>query len=346
MKFPTPRLRTLLVVILLVALGWSGWWFFAAGAQQKAYEGWLEDRRSEGWLAEAGRISVTGFPFRFDTLVEDLSLAEPQEGWAWHAPEFQVMALAYRPNHIIAAWPGEQRISTPEQTVTVSGETLRGSVRFRPSTDLDLEGSTIEMDGVSARSSLGWEARLQHGVLAVRRAADGSAPENSYDVSLEARRLEVPDMLRGLIEGQGVLAPLLDHVSLDTTLAFDSPWNRRSVEGRKPVLSAMALRKADILWGDLRFSARGRLRVNQLGQPEGELEITAQNWKRMLQTAVEAGLVPRDLYGTLEAGLGVVAMLSGDPDTLRAPLTFSGGQVRIGPVPLGETPVLDVPNAG
>ncbi|QDL91329.1 DUF2125 domain-containing protein [Paroceanicella profunda] len=346
MNFPTLRLRTLLVLILLVVLGWSGWWVFAAGAQQKAYEAWLADRRSEGWLAEAGNISVTGYPFRFDTKVTELSLAEPAEGWAWHAPEFEVMALAYQPNHIIAAWPGDQRISTPQETVTVNGRTLRGSVRFQPSTALGLDQSTIEMDGVTARSSLGWEATLEHGVLAVRRAADGSAPQNSYDASLEARRLEIPDMLRGLIEDKGLLDPLLDHVSFDATLAFDSAWNRRSVEGRKPVLSAMVLRKADIQWGDLRFSARGRLKVNQLGQPEGELEITAENWKRMLQTAVEAGLVPRDLYGTLEAGLGVVAMLSGDPETLRAPLTFSGGQVRIGPVPLGATPVLDVPNAG
>jgi Uncharacterized protein conserved in bacteria (DUF2125). len=57
----------------------------------------------------------------------------------------------------------------------------------------------------------------------------------------------------------------------------------------------------------------------------------------MLRAAVRAGAIGADLADALEFGLGLLAGFSGG-DVLEAPITFSGGRARIGPVPIGPAP--------
>ena len=98
-------MRIVLAIIALAALGWTGWWFLIASAKEAALNAWLAERRAAGWVADAEAVEVAGFPYRVDTTVRGLELANPEAGWAWSAPEFQFLTLAYQPNHLIAIWP-------------------------------------------------------------------------------------------------------------------------------------------------------------------------------------------------------------------------------------------------
>lgn len=337
------KLKFLLAGIVIAALGWTAWWFVGAAAHQKGIEGWLAQRQKAGWVAEAQSVSVTGFPARFDTLVEGLQLADPRAGWAWHAPEFQILSLAYKPNHIIAAWPGEQTFSTPAETVTAGGETLRGSVVFVPGTDLALDSSRIELADVTVRSSAGWTATVGKGLLAARRAEADSAPAHSYDIAFSAETVAIPDALRGLFDAADRLDPVLQSARIDSVVAFDRAWDRHAVEGPQPAITQIALREADIQWGALRLQAKGQVRINGQGQPEGRIDLTARNWKQMLAAAADAGAISHDLAATIETGLSVLSMLSGDRDTISVPLGLSGGAVKLGPIPIGRAPVFPIP---
>jgi hypothetical protein len=329
----------LLIGILLAALAvWSGWWWLGATAKREAIEGWLAERRAAGWVAEAGRVGVTGYPARFDTMVTGLALADPASGWAWEAPEFQILALAYRPNHVVVAWPGAQKLSVPGETVTLGADNMRGSVRFLPRTSLALAELRVEIDALAARSTAGWDATARKARVAFRQAAPGTAPDHPYDLGIEAEETVLPATLKGWLDPAGLLADTVEAVRVDATLAFDAPWDRTAVEGRKPRLSGLALRAGEMVWGDLRLEARGRILVSDAGEPEGDLDIVARNWRKMIRSATAAGLIGEEFAGTLEAGLGVVAALSGGGETLRVPLRFSGGLVSLGPVPLGRAP--------
>jgi len=138
-------MRRLLTLVLIVASLWSIYWFIGASAQKIALQSWLEDRRGDGWVAEAEELRVRGFPNRFDTILRDLSLADPLTGWSWDAPEFQILALSYRPNHVIAVWPPEQQFATPNERMTVTSDLIRGSVRLQPTTALGLEEARIDL---------------------------------------------------------------------------------------------------------------------------------------------------------------------------------------------------------
>ena len=74
------------------------------------------------------------------------------------------------------------------------------------------------------------------------------------------------------------------------------------------------------------------------GYPLGKIAVRAKNWKDMLALGVSSGLIPEELKGTLEGGLGLLARLSGNPDTIDAPLSFNNRVMSLGPFPIGTAP--------
>lgn len=329
------KVAILAAVIAIVVVGWTAWWYVLATARDNALTTWLEDRRAAGWVAEAGDVSVGGFPGRVDSRIEGLSLADPRGGWAWQAGGLDILQLAYKPQHIIAVLTGEQVLATPYDTLRATSDTLRGSILFRPNTRLELDHMTFEVAGMKLSSDGGWTSSIGKALLATRQAASGE--RYAHDLAVDAEGLAIP---RLAASAEGVLPAAIDKVSLDATLRFDRPWDRASVEGDNPVLEGVDVRDLSLVWGDLDLRGRGKLGVDAEGFAQGQLDIRARNWEQMIDVAEASGTLNRTLAGTLRSGLGLVARLSGDRNALEATLDFSGGVARIGPIPLGPAPRL------
>lgn len=164
------KLLAMTGLIVAAALGWTAWWFFIATAKERAIEAWLTERRAAGWVAEAEGVGIGGFPYRVVTNVRGLELANPQGGWAWSAPTFQFLTLAYQPNHLIAFWPPEQTFSTPFGAATITSELMEGSLVVEPNSRIGLRRAAINLREVGVLGALGWRATVREGVL--RRAPD------------------------------------------------------------------------------------------------------------------------------------------------------------------------------
>lgn len=328
-------MRILFAIIVLAGLAWCGWWWFNAAARERALEDWLAERRADGWVAEA-QVSVRGFPNRVDALVTDLELADPESGWAWTAPEFQILSLTYQPHHFVAIWPGPQTVATPFETIRIASDRLRGSLVFEPNLRLALDRSTIEMTHVTLNGDAGWDAAIGQALLSTRQGDS----DHSHDVSFQARDWRLPAAWTSRIDRAGLLPPAIDSADLDMTLGFDRPWDRAAIEGESPEILAVEIRDARFAWGDLDLRAQGRLAADSEGMAAGRLNIRARNWRTMLDIAEDAGAVGPGLAGALRTGLDLLARLGGDRNTLNAPLDFEGGRVRLGPIPIGPAPRL------
>lgn len=328
--------------VALAAAGWSAWWFIGSAAHDAALSGWLAERRADGWQAEVSDLSTQGFPNRFDTRLSDLALADPGEGWAWSAPFLDILMLSYAPNRAIVAFAPEQTLAVPGARAALRSEGLRGSVRFAPGpslalTRLSLEGRALALEGE------GWSSGAA-GLDAHVLASDPStAPGDSYDLYFSAEGVAPPQALRDLLDPAGALPALAQALRLDARVALDRPLDRFSVEDAAPQIEALSLTALEAQWGALSLRANGRLRADAQGFAEGEIAVQARNWREMLRAGVAAGVISADLGSALEAGLGFVAMLGGDQDAIEAPLSFSGGYARLGPVPLGAAPRLRDP---
>jgi hypothetical protein len=332
-------MRTLTAVVIIAALAWGVYWYVGASAVENGLRNWIEQRRTEGWLAEYTTLNTRGFPHRFDTTITDLELADPRSAMAWSMPSLRVISLSYRPNHIIAIWPKEQIFASPWQKITMTSDDMRASLVFEPGTALTLQRSSFVLGNVSLSSSLGWTASLESGEFHTRQTV---GVENAHDIYFEARNLRPSDGILAALDPARALPDVFTSLKIDGTVAFDAPWDRTAIERRRPQPTALKLRLAQASWGALELKATGDLEVRADGTPEGQIMIKAVNWREMLQIGVSTGLVPENLSMGLERALEVLAGMSGSPKTLDAPLAFRNGRVFLGPIPLGPAPRLQL----
>lgn len=331
--------RVLFTILILTVCIWSGYWWVGSSAQQSALTAWFDDRRAAGWVADYKALDVRGYPSRFDTRIVDLNLADVKSGLAWSAPEFQVLMLSYKPNHIIAVWPQKQTISTVDERIDISSKDIRASVKFDADTALALNSTTAELEDVSFESTAGWTSHMATAKLASRQT---TGVKNAHDVFFQAKDVKPARIFKKLMDPDNLLPEVFNSVRTDLTAGFDAPWDRHAVEGRKPEPTSLIVREFTATWGKLELQATGDLVFDAQGYPTGKISVRAKNWRDMLALAVGAGVIPPELQNTLESGLGLLARLSGNPDTIDAPLSFKNQVMSLGPIPIGRAPKLQL----
>ncbi len=332
-------MRSLLALVIVGALAWSGYWVIGARAQDSAVETWLEERRAEGWQVEYSDLAVRGFPNRFDLTISDLLLTDPDTGLSWEAPFFQLFALSYKPNHLIAIWPNTQRFSTPEQKLDITSEKMTASLVLKPTQTLELDRFNLIFEGASFASSQGWTTAFTTLNAAIRGTENKT---NTYDLAISADDLQPGERWQKIVDRAGTLPDVLDAVRLDSEIALSLPIDIRTLEDARPDITALTIKEARAGWGKLAIRAAGSVTVNPEGVPDGKLDVNARNWRDMLALAVEADAISADAAKGAEFGLGLLANISGNSDSLDAPLSFRGGRSFLGPIPIGAAPNLSL----
>lgn len=330
-------MRRLLVIALLAAGLWGGYWFIGSSALERGMIAWFDVRRATGWTADYASLNTAGFPSRFDTTITDLALADPEGALRWEVPLIQILALSYRPNHIIAVLPPAHTLTGPTGPVTITSDDMRGSVVFAADTALTLDHSAFVTQNVALQGDGDWSIALTEARLATRQTL---ATPNAHDIGFEAMGLTPSGTLRRSFDPGNTLPATVETLKLNATAQFDAPWDRFALDGPPPQITRLDLKLAQATWGKLDLRAEGSLSVDDQGIPTGRITLTATNWRAMLAMAVDAGLLPPDMAETVERGMALLAGLSGTPDTLSAPLSFQNGLVSFGPVPLGPAPRL------
>lgn len=326
----------LIVLVLVVAGAWMTWWAIGSTAHQRAVAAWIDERRAEGWLAEVGAVDVAGFPNRFDTTLTDVELANPEAGLLWTAPFVQFLSLAYNPTEVIAVLPNTHRLSTPHEVVDIGHTSARASVNLDALPSLPLDRSTVVVNGLTLNAESGWMADLRELRLAIERREPGEAAAR-YRIGAAAYGFE---FLKPGSEGADAL---IDALQIDGSIELTEPLDRRTLEEIPPRLTRLVLDDVSGRWGDLAVEATGDLRLDARGIPEGVITLAGADWRAVLEGLFSLGLFPGDtaetLFGTFTAlGGSIVGFDLGDEAEVR--LSFRGGTIWLGPVPLGPAPSL------
>ncbi|WP_245776414.1 DUF2125 domain-containing protein [Thalassovita taeanensis] len=324
-------------VILAAALGWSGYWVVGVQGVKSGFANWFGARQAQGWAAEYADLAVRGFPNRFDTTFTDLSLADPATGWAWEAPFFQILALSYKPNHVIAIWPDQQLLATPGDKYDITSAKMQASLVLDAGIDLPLNRSNLAADTVQVAAREGGTTTMTALRVAVQRV---ESTKHTYRMAVTADDLAPPLDFRTRIDAQGALPRTLAALRADLTVSFDRQWDRSAIEQSRPQPTALTLKLAEARWGELELLAAGELEIDTQGRPMGRLTVKARNWREMIQMAVAAGALSQGIGDQIENALGMLAGLSGNPKTLDVPLDFRRGLIFLGPLPVGTAPIV------
>ena len=333
-------MRRLIALVLVAAFAWGGYWVVGSVALDRGLRAWIGDRQNEGWVAEYADLRVRGFPNRFDTTFEGLDLADPDTGLAWSLPFFQILALSYQPNHVIAVWPDTHQVSTPAERLTVTSAKMQASLVVEPGTALVLDRATLVAEEMDVTSTLGWDSGAANLSLASRQV---EGMTDTHDFAIEASGVTLAEPLRDALDPLRALPGEVKTLRLLTQVSFDGPWDRFAIERARPQPTRIEIEDLTALWGDLELRAAGAVDVSNTGRASGEITVKAVNWREMLDIAVASGALPEASRGTVENALALLAGMSGRTDTIDAPLTIRNSTVFLGPVPLGQIEPIRLP---
>jgi hypothetical protein len=281
------RLFIMPVLVLVAALAWSAFWFYAASKVDDTADAWRAREAKSGRVYDCAKRSVAGFPFRFEVSCSGASVAlMSQTAGASQAPvtarlsEILVVAQVYDPKLLIAEFAAPATISGPGQlSLLVNWSKARSSIVGLPATPqraaIVFDDPAIDRVNAPVQTPL---ARAKHVELHAR-LADGSAQDNPViDTVLQIAGGSLQE-----------LHPLLaapfdaDVRTLLTGLKDFSPkpWPERFRE-IQAAGGHVEITQSRIAQGDLIAVAAGTLGLNASGRLDGELQMTVAGIEKVI----------------------------------------------------------------
>jgi hypothetical protein len=286
---PLWRLFIMPVLVLIAAMAWSGFWFFAASQVDVKADAWREQEAKSGRVYDCARRSVAGFPFRLEVRCDGASvslLSQTAEQAASQVPltaklgEILVVAQIYDPKLLIAEFTAPATISDRGQSsMTVNWSKARSSVVGLPAipqrASIVFDDPSIDRINGSAQAQLAGAKHVElHG-----RLADGSALDHPV---IET----VAQIAGGSVQG---LHPLLAQpFDLDVRTMLSGlkdfspkPWPQRFRE-IQAAGGHVEIVQSRIQQGDLIAVAAGTLGLSAGGRLDGELQMTVAGIEKVI----------------------------------------------------------------
>lgn len=270
------------VAVVVLAIVWSGFWFFASSQIGERLDGWRAREAQSGRVYDCAKRSVGGFPFRFEVRCSDVSVtllaqtAEPdtaQTRLTAKLADIVVISQVYDPKRLIADFTGPVTLAERGEKPFVSASWSKGrsSVYGLPEvpqrTSLEFDNLAIDLVGGPVPAPL---FRGQHAELHAR-LAEGSVADNPV---IET----VLQLARGSVQGvHPLFAEPFDadiRVMLRGLKDFSpKPWPERFREiqaagGRIDVVQSRISQK------DFLSVGAGSLGISPSGRLNGELQMT------------------------------------------------------------------------
>lgn len=325
-------MRRLIVIILILAIGYGGYWFIGARAVENGAVDGLNDLQSAGWQVDYSDLSTRGFPSRFDTTITDLRLTSPDGNASYAAPFVQAFALSYQPNRMIVAFPNSQTVILNGIPTLIESEGLKMSGGVVANRTLTFDAATMAAEALAITVEGGPIIRSGATLAAFR-----ATPEPlTYDAYAQIKQITLPDSLWKTMFPNAELPLNIEAMTLSAIVATDQPIDHQTLTSPNPPrIVAMDVSTLSLAWGPLSLDLAGSLTVDPDGTPSGGVTVTATNWAMLIQGLTNIGILDQQRARLV---LQVANSMAAGSDTLEIPITLRSGQMYIGPIPIGPAP--------
>lgn len=324
-------MRFLLWVVLGLGVLWGAYWFVGSSALDREVNAWFDTQAASGRLVGRDSVSVAGFPNRFDVTITAPYLVDEASGWGVKTPFLQLLSMTWKPWHVIAVLAPTQELTSPSGRVLSVISEVWASLQLRPGLDLALDQVVVDAKSITVTSD---GLSMAAGRIELAAAADATR-ENGLRLGLQADDLTLDPSIAALVPDLG---PVISDVHLDATVQLSRPVNRHLTPEAE--VKAVHLSEARLAWGDLALSAKGDLTRDADGRAEGEIALSVAGWRQLPDALVALGAMPASMAPWVTRALTLLAAGASDPDQLEVPLTFAGGRMALGSLPLGAAPML------
>jgi hypothetical protein len=286
---PLWRLFIMPVLLVVAAIAWSGFWFYAASQVDVRADAWRAQEAKSGRVYDCAKRSVAGFPFRLEVRCDGASVSlvsQTAEQAATQVPltarlgEILVVAQIYDPKLLIAEFTAPATISDRGQpSMTVNWSKARSSVVGLPAVpqraSIVFDDPSIDHVNGSTQAQLAGAKHVElHGRLAEGSALDHPVIETVLQIA------------GGSIQG---LHPLLTQpfdADARTMLSglqdfSPKPWPQRFRE-IQAAGGHVEIVQSRIQQGDLIAVAAGTLGLTANGRLDGELQMTVAGIEKVI----------------------------------------------------------------
>lgn len=271
------------LAILILFVGWSAFWFYAANRTESAIEAWRTREAAAGRTYDCGTRGIGGYPFRLEVRCDDARI-----GLVSNTPPLDialqsllVIAQVYDPTLMIAEMTSPARIATRgSATAYVAQWSLaQSSVRGTPSAPqrVSLVFDKPRIDEVRGDASTAYfeaEHMEVHGRLIGGSIADQPVIELSSSLAgavapaahlLTARPFNASSVV--VLRGLKNFAP--------------KPWSARLREIQE-ANGAIEIMKSRFEQGEVLGVASGTLRLSAGGYLDGEIQMTVAGMDKII----------------------------------------------------------------
>ena len=275
------------VLVLIAAIAWTGFWFFAASQVGVQADAWRAQEARAGRVYDCANRSVAGYPFRLEIRCADPSVmlveqtASPQTSFVAKLAEILVVAQIYDPKLVIAEFKGPATLAEhgAPPSFAINWSKGRSSVVGLPAVpqraSLVFDDLAIDRTGAGAETPL---ARATHVELHGRQV-DGPTPDSPAIETV----LQIAD---GTLQD---VHPLLAqpfnadiHARLNGLKDLSpKPWPQRFRE-IQAANGSVEIMQSRVAQGDVVSVAAGTLRLNAQGRIDGELQMTVAGLDRVI----------------------------------------------------------------
>jgi hypothetical protein len=289
---PAPRRRPLWrlfimpALLVVAAVAWSGFWFFAASEVEVKADAWRAQEAKSGRVYDCAKRSVAGFPFRFEVRCDGASVAlrsqtATQASFTAKLGEILVVAQVYDPKLVIAEFKAPATIAERggPPSLSVNWSTARASVVGLPAipqrASIVFDDPAIDRVNTSGQTPLARAKHVElHGRLADGATLDRPVIETVWKVEGGSVQ-ELHPLLAQPFEadGRALLSGLKDFAP--------KPWPERFRE-IQAAGGHVEIVQSRIAQGDLIAISAGTLGLSAQGRIDGELQMTVAGIEKVI----------------------------------------------------------------
>ncbi len=297
------------VALLVLALGWSVYWYVASRATQEALDSWFAQERSLGRVWSCGERSVGGYPFRIELRCSNPSF-EGRLGAAQGKAQIGDLLAAshlYNPKLIVGEFKSPLNFRAQDQGVDIGIEWRKLLISHRRGSEAGQ--TSIEMDEGVLRAKdpmVRIDLRSEKFEFHLRPTPQADA---SLDFALRFVKLQSAPLDQLMGEASPIDAVVA--LTFSQSRAFNGATLAQSFENWRVAQGKLQINELKLAKGNAKLEVKGPLSLDEQRRIRGKLDIEASGLGRLL------------------AAQGVPA-----PNNLRLPLTLENGRASLGPLRL------------
>jgi hypothetical protein len=305
-------------LLLLLAVGWSGFWFFASNKADEALSGWMATEKANGRTWECTGKEIGGYPFRIELQCASITFSSAQMKADLGA--FHAVTQIYSPKLILADVSGPLQINSAGVQNIFSWTNMRVSLRFNGALErfsmniADLKAGEVADNALVSAKMMEFHLRTDTARPSEDRAAD-------VVVNMSDLRASGLDMVIG--------NPDVATINLSGTITQAlglrvGNW-QSALENWRAQNGQIFLENGRLAKGPFSIEGKGALGLDPAHRVQGELMVGARG---------VGPIVSRFVSGNA-AQLAGALLERKDGSAVQLPLRMQEGRVSFGPLRTG-----------